>query len=265
MFTPVSFHIGGAEVLLRISPGEFTTAGGEVFADTGPWLADPIAGVARGALAVALDDVTGYAIAAGVPADRWPVSLGIRVDFLADPSTCPGRLSVTGEVVGRDSRGGTTRGAVTDDDGEVLAIAVQRSHLIQSTGLSAAVAAGSLVDADAPIRSQLGLVDAEDAPAGAVALAMPATPLAANGMGNVHGGMLIAVSELAAMSAIDARCEYRTTSIDIAYVRPCDAAAPTTFTAEPQHVGRSLAVVRVVAANPSGKPSSIATVILQRR
>ncbi len=94
---------------------------------------------------------------------------------------------------------------------------------------------------------------------------MPPNELAANGMGNVHGGVLMIGSELAAMSALGASGEFRTTSIDIAYVRPGDGLNTVAFGADVLHCGRSGSVIAVTASNSSGKPCSIATVVVQRR
>lgn len=227
---------------------------------SGVWLKDPVAGSCRGALGVPLDDVTGYVVAAGTDADRWPVSLGIRLDFLADPPIDGTRMSVTGELIARDDRGGTTRGAVADDSGRPIALVTQRSHLIAvSTRPSSSTANFDLPAGEMTVRDALGF---RDVAVGVVEL--PPTSLAANGMGNVHGGVLICGSEFAAMSAVGAGGVLRTTSIDIAYVRPGDASSITTFRAEVVHQGRSLAVIRVAAANSSGKPCALATVTVQR-
>jgi uncharacterized protein (TIGR00369 family) len=254
-----AFHVGGPEVMLRIGAVSVSADRGEARTEAGPWLADPAAGVSRGALAVACDDVTGYLVAAGSPPGRWPVSLGIRMDFLADPPLDGSSLHVTGELVGRDDRGAMTRGAVADATGRTIATVIQRSHLIDAPRTPGPHASPRILDVpDGPVRDQLGLV--ETAPG---ALTMAPTLLSANGMGSVHGGILICAAELAAASGIRSDGDMRTTSVDITYVRPCDAAQTATFTTEVTHRGRSLSVVRVVAANQGGKPAAIATVVLQ--
>ncbi|ETA04943.1 hypothetical protein BJF87_16525 [Gordonia sp. CNJ-863] len=253
------FYIGGPEVMLRISGHSVSAERGEARVETGPWLADPAAGVNRASLAVALDDVTGYVVDAGSPDGLWPVSLGIRMDFVADPPLDGTPLNVTGELVARDERGAMTTGRVSDPSGRPIATIIQRSHLVDAPTTPGAHATTEVLDAPvSPVRDQLGLV-----PTAPGVLTMAPTILSANGMGSVHGGILICASELAAMSSVEANGQFRTTSIDITYVRPCNAADVTTFTSETMHRGRSLSVVRVVSANSSGKPSSIATVVLQ--
>ncbi|MDS1112921.1 PaaI family thioesterase [Gordonia westfalica] len=253
------FCIGGPEVMLRISGHSMSAEQGRARIETGPWLADPAAGVNRAALAVALDDVTGYVVDSGSPEGRWPVSLNIRMDFVTDPPLDGTVLDVTGELVARDERGAMTTGTVSDPSGRTIATIVQRSHLVDAPTTPGAHATTEVLDApDSPVRDQLGLV-----PTAPGVLTMAPTVLSANGMGSVHGGILVCASELAAMSSVEASRQLRTTSIDITYVRPCNAADTTTFTSETLHRGRSLSVVRVVSANSSGKPSSIATVVLQ--
>ncbi|PPJ23732.1 hypothetical protein C5E45_27875 [Nocardia nova] len=257
---PPEFLISGAEALVRVKPVTLSPERAELAVESGPWLADPIVGFSRGALAVPLDDVTGYVVAAGSRRDRWPVSLGIRLDFLADPPVDGSLLTVTGELLARDEQGGATRGVISDADGTVIGLVTQRSHLVQVDGPPTAPAITFDIPADdVPIREALGI---RERARGVVDL--PATAWAANGMGSVHGGILICASEFAAMSALDASGDLRSASIDIAFVRPGNAAEVTTFRADVIHRGRSLAVVRVAAENSSGKACAVVTVIVQR-
>ncbi|MET0197086.1 MAG: acyl-CoA thioesterase domain-containing protein [Rhodococcus fascians] len=227
---------------------------------TGQWLLDPAAGVLRAPLGVALDDVTGHLVALSSPAGKWPVSLGIRLDFLADPPVDGSPMAVCGELVNRADASGTTRGSVADADGRLLALVTQRSHLVPFAGpFNAAALPKSQIQGELPLRDRLRLSH----PNSPSILVMAPTPFSINGMGNTHGGILITASEVAAMDAVDATGSLRTTSIDIVFVRPGDGSVDTSLNAEVLHRGRSVAVVRVVSANAAGKPCSIATVTLQ--
>ncbi|UPW10088.1 PaaI family thioesterase [Gordonia terrae] len=255
------FVLAGAEALLRVSAVRLSAQRAELSVPAGGWFADPIAGRCRSALGVPLDDVTGYVVASGAPPGRWPVSLGIRLDFLTDPPVDGPPMSVTGELIARDHASGTTRGSVVGGHGELIALVTQRSHLVSVTATPANVATTfDVPTADVPVSEALGL---RDRAAGHVE--MPPNELAANAMGNVHGGVLLIGSEVAAMSALEASGEFRTTSIDIAYVRPGDGRNTVTFGAEVLHRGRSVAVIAVTAFNSSRKPCSNATVVVQRR
>ncbi|MEV0110049.1 acyl-CoA thioesterase domain-containing protein [Nocardia sp. NPDC050799] len=253
--------LGGAEALVRVGPVTVTPTGAQLTVESGPWLRDPVTGCSRGALGVPLDDVTGFLVAAAAPPGRWPVSLGIRLDLLADPPLDGSPLTVRGELAGLDERGGTTRGTVTDARGGLLALVVQRSHLVTvDEAPSGATPAPPPPDAGIPLREALGFRAAEPG-----VLELPPSVFTANGMGNVHGGILICGTEFAAASALDAAGELRTTSIDITYVRPADAHGATTFRSRVLHRGRSLAVVQVTALNSANKPCAIATALLQDR
>lgn len=258
--TAPEFVLGGAERLLRVSAVELTAESAELHQESGAWLADPAVGVSRGALGVILDDVTGYVVAAGSPPRHWPVSLGIRLDLLADPPLDGSRLTAHGQLVTRDEVSGTTRGQVSDAQGTVLALITQRSHLLTleqppTTPRITTPTPGP----ELSLREGLALSELEP---GLVEL--PPNPYAANGMGNIHGGILITGIEFAAMSALGATGELRTTSIDTVFVRPADAAHPTTFRTRVAHRGRSMAVVEVQAVAASGKPCALATVIAQQ-
>ncbi|MGV9710995.1 PaaI family thioesterase [Gordonia sp. NPDC003424] len=258
--SPTDFVVSGAEALLRVNAVRLSPVSAELSMASGPWLQDPMTGN-RGALGVPLDDVTGYVVAAGRPDGWWPVSLGIRVDFLADPPTDGPPMVVTGELVARHPGGAATRGSVSTADGEVIALVTQRSHLIP---VDAAPTGPDVPHtpppSDVTVRDALGF---RQNAAGVVEMAP--TMFAPNGKGDVHGGVLIIGSERAALAAVGGGDEFRATSIDIAYVRPGDARNIVIFRSDVQHRGRSLAVVRVTAENFSGKPCALATVIVQRR
>lgn len=254
------FVVAGAEALLRIGLVSQSSDQTRLSVESGRWLRDSRGAASRAALGVALDDATGYVVASNSPPGKWPVSLGIRVDFLADPPMDGSTISVTGELVTVDGNGGTTRGFAADESGAIIALVTQRSHLIEvdSPPGSPAIRFETPTD-DRPLSNHLGIIES---PSGIVE--MPPTPLAANGRGSVHGGILIYGSEVAALAAIDAGGEFRTTSIDIVYVRPCNALDTTIFRTETVHRGKSLAVVRVISANSDGRACSIADVVVQR-
>lgn len=254
------FVVSGPEILLGVRAEFLSAERASLWMDTGPRLSDERAGTLRSALAVPLDDVTGYVVAAGAPEGRWPVSLGIRVDFLRDPPSQGRPMTITGDLIDRDGRGGTTRGDVFDADGARIAIVVQRSHLVSvATRPTSRVHRPACPPESVSLREALGVV--ESAPG---LVAMPPVSLAANGMNNVHGGILLCGGEFAAMSAIDARGDWRTTSVDINYLRPVSALDATAFAADVVHRGRSTAVVRVLVSTAVGKPCAIATVTLQQ-
>ena len=148
-----------------------------------------------------------------------------------------------------------------DADGRVVALVTQRSHLVDLDGMPEYHAGGFETPVtDAPLRQLLGLTETAQG-----VIEMPPSRLAANGMGNVHGGVLIYASEFAAVTAVGPAPDRCVTSLDIVYLRPGDAAQATSFRTEIVHRGRSLNVVRVAAVGPAGKACAVATVIVQSR
>lgn len=225
---------------------------------TGPWLRDPVVGVCRGALAVPLDDATGYLIAASSSPDRWPVSMSMRLDFLTDPPTDGSVLQVAGERLALDHRLGATRGRVLTQEGDLVALITHRSHLLTVGAPPPAPEGIPEAPGDTRLREALGVRVAAD---GVVDL--PPSAFAANGMQNVHGGILVVLAEFAAMTTVGAEGGYRTTSIDMTYVRPCRADVTTRFRADLVHRGRSLSVIEVVGEGPDGRVCVMATVVIQ--
>ncbi|NMO03950.1 PaaI family thioesterase [Gordonia sp. TBRC 11910] len=257
MAQTIQFVAGGADALMRVTPTSLDDQRAVFSIPTGPWLTDPHLGRVRSALGIPLDDVTGYVVAAGVPPGRWPVSLGIKVDFLADAPVDGTSVTLVGELVARTDVGATTRGIAYSETGDMLALVTHRSHLIHVVGRPQTAAFdGPVPDAEAPLRESLAFTTVERG------VVMAPTPWTANVMGNVHGGVLVVGSELAAHSMVGEG--FSTVSIDVSFLRPCDATAPTVFRGDVVHQGRTVAVVHVAAIGHGGRTCAVATVILQR-
>ena len=252
---------GPAEAYFAVQPVSLDAERSESTVVGGEWLRDTVVPVSRGALAVALDDATGYVIAAGAPKGRWPVSLGMRLDFVNDPPADGSVLSVVAELVGRDATGGTTRGEVRDPVGGVIALVTQRSHLVDGGPPHdrPAFDPATIVRPEGTLTEQFGIVDGPPD-----VLELPPSPAVRNVLGNAHGGILVCVSELAAMRALRSEGDLRTVSIDMAYPRPCPIDVPLTFRSTVVHSGRSMQLVHVVVSGPGGKPGAVATVTTTR-
>lgn len=251
------FARGGTDALFRFRGVHVNAQRSTFTCHGGPWLRDDATEVVRAGLAPALDEATGSIVAAGTTVGRWPVSLSIRLDFLADPPLAGTALTVTGELLATDDQGATTRGTARTADGAIVALVTHRSHLVDvdRAALPTPPAPQPPPD-DVPVRTALGLADT-----GPGRLTMSPGPYATNGMGNVHGGVLTVGSELAAHSLFAPG--WRTRSIDISFVRPRPGATPTDFAAELVYLGRSLGVAHVAARGPDGKVCSMATVTAQ--
>ncbi|WP_252189620.1 MULTISPECIES: hotdog fold domain-containing protein [unclassified Rhodococcus (in: high G+C Gram-positive bacteria)] len=73
-----------------------------------------------------------------------------------------------------------------------------------------------------------------------------------NPLDKVHGGVLLCASELAGHSAVTPQAGFRTTSIAMAYVRPCPATEPINLALRVIYGGPTFAVIQVVGRNRPG-------------
>lgn len=103
---------------------------------------------------------------------------------------------------------------------------------------------------------------------GSTDLVLTLGPRVRNPLGNVHGGVLLGVSELAGRLAVPVgrpgQHPLTTTSISVAYLRPGRPPGELRLVSEVVHPGRSVAQVRVSSVRADGKVCSVATVGLQR-
>ena len=98
---------------------------------------------------------------------------------------------------------------------------------------------------------------------GGAALDLEVTPDLTNPLGNLHGGITFAASDLAAQAALlAAGGPTQTASIHVAYPRPMPLGVTPRFEARVLHRGRSLGIVRVTATVDGVKPCSIATITM---
>ncbi|MGW6015077.1 hotdog fold thioesterase [Streptomyces sp. NPDC055210] len=234
---------------------------------TGPWLNGPRAGSASGpvggALGVLVDNVLGYAIMLDRPAGHWSVSSEISIDMCGPVPADGSVLRAEGSVTHSDARGGISSGSVVDERGGLVAVCRQQGRWIRtlpaaSSGSDSAGAAGRTGGGDL-----LELLDAQvKSVDGGAELELVATPELVNPLGNLHGGIGLCASDVAAHAALEAagRPSSGTASVHIAYVRPVPRNTAVRFRASVEHAGRSFAVVRVTSVNENGRPCTIATV-----
>ncbi|WP_347957523.1 PaaI family thioesterase [Gordonia aichiensis] len=258
MADTVEFEAGGAVSMLRARATALGAERSEFRVETGHWLRDPEIGRVASALAVPLDDATGYIVANAAPTGRWPVSLSMKIDVLRPIPLDGTTIRVAGELAALTDVNALTHGVAYDDAGQVVATLTHRSHLIDATGPQDR-SGFDPVPPDGRVTVREALEIDTIAPG---ELIMAPTPWSANIMGDVHGGVLVVGAELAAHSALGPG--YTTVSIDATYLRPCDATAETGFHATVVHTGRTTAMARVEARLLSGRPCVVATAILRR-
>jgi len=221
----------GPEALFRM--GELSEEDG-IFRGlmaVGPWLAVEGRTPAT-ALAVLVDDLTGFAIVADLPRGTWSVSTEITLDVLR-PLPATGVVHADARLVYADDLGGVATGSVTDESGNVLALCSQRGRFIPSPP--------DLVEEGAwggPVRegdlSRLMATRADEP--------MMVTDVLANEGGSLHGGIAMFLADVVAGAATP---DLVTASVHIAYTRGIPIGSEITWRAAVRHRGRSLAVVDV--------------------
>ena len=262
--TTLPFVETGVEALFRVAPVTGDATHGRTHMPTGPWLSDECGLPCRGALGVLMDDVTGYPITARCQDGQWAVTTELHLDFTRGPALDGSILRADSTVVAVDEDGGLATGRVLDESGRVVALGSARLRFV-----AADAPAGSVPDdvrARATATSIVELLGAhhrrDNVGAG---MELDPSEWLCNPLGNVHGGVLLCASEIAGHSAVTPHAEFQTTSIAMAFVRPCPGTEPITFAPRVIYRGRRFAVVQVVGRNRPGKTCTTATVTCHRK
>jgi uncharacterized protein (TIGR00369 family) len=214
-----------------------------------------------GALAVLVDDVLGYAILARRPRQCWSVSTEIGIDLVA-PVPIDGQvLHARASLEHADGRGGLAVGVVVTEAGELIARCRQRGRFVPSSPS----VPGTRGHQPAPVTEPAGIAGRfAGVAADTSVFDFAVEPALGNPLGNLHGGVTLAASELVA-SSVAAHAdlpELTTSSIHVTYVRPVPVGTVLRLESEVVSRGRSLAVVRVLGRDTQGKPCTVAHVTL---
>jgi uncharacterized protein (TIGR00369 family) len=271
---PVPFFLLNALEILEV--GE---RGAVCASEVRPWL-DGAAELGIHAATVALADcVLSYPAAYGAGGGRYPVSLGLRLDFWRPPPPLGSRLSGTASLELSTGEAFLTRGRIHGPDGE-LATATLRSLLVEtgaSTGSSERSVApvAELVPppgdsgpvARRPLDDVMGLAVARLAGmrvvgAGVGSVELAARPGAAweRTEGVVHGGAVPVLGQIGCAAALAlarpaARAPLRLDTTT-EFLRPTFIDAPLTIRARLVHRSRRVVVVHAEIRNEAGKPTA---------
>ena len=255
--------------------GDPTQASGEVMLSmpTGPWLRGPDGLPARAALGVLIDDVLGNSILGYRPANSWPVSTEISVDYVSRPPSDGLPVQARSRMLSAPPAGALAAGEVIDSSDTVLAVATARFHFVPGEPVVPGEPAGGNpgrertepgVVAPAEPGSLLALLGADlRGDAMGATLTLAAGPQLANPRGFLHGGIALCASQLAGERALSADGGLAATAIRIAYVRPVVLSGAVRFTARVVHGGRTFGVAQVTVTGPTEKLCTVATVTCQ--
>lgn len=252
----------GPERLFRVSQ---TRGDGGVLRGSmpvGPWLAEPDGTYRAGALGVLVDNLLGYSIIAHRPHGHCSVSTEITLDVLARPSG--GLVRAEAFCVNVTSRTGYAVCEVADDAGVVVARGSQRGWYVPVDGFATETEfeTGPLSDVN-NVWDLLG-VRARGDDGAPPPLELRASRSVLNPLRNVHGGVSLCVSELAAHTALTGGTgpALTTASIHVAYTRGIPADSVARFDSVVVHRSRSLGVVDV-AGTVDGKRCTSARIVAQ--
>jgi uncharacterized protein (TIGR00369 family) len=270
--SPITYLELGAERLFGIGTviGDDTAARATM--RTGSRSTGPDGQGSAGSLGVLVDDGLAYSIAARTPSQMTTVTTQLHLDVLAPiPNSESDLVLVTDEVILGD-KGGYSKGRVTDEAGTVIALASLRIRFVPRFGNGQR----GLVLSSEELREledgAIGknVVDMLDATVthvdGGADLQLSVTDGISNYGRNLHGGVSLCAAEIAGWTAInDAQPEnpLPTSSVDIAYLRPCSMGSDVTFRATVIHRGRSLGIARVAGFVDEARPVIVATVTCQ--
>lgn len=258
----------GPDRLFRVGP--LRSAGGttvEASMCCGPWTVGPDGRPGLGSLCVLLDAVLGQATIAGRPADSWPVTTEMTVD-LTGPVPDHGEVTVRAWVIPSVGRSVVARGDVLGPDGALIGVATEWARPVPEVPEIPADDPGSdVVPPDGDAAAVLGAYVVVDAPTRAAGeerptLTLPGSPALANERDTMHGGILAAVAELAAVAVLPGAPDrpMATGSLHVTYLRPALMDGPTTVRTTAVHRGRSFGVIRSDVRNAAGKLAAAATV-----
>ena len=253
---PLPIVDAGPESLFRVGR---VRAEGDVVRGSmpvGPWLAGPDGRPMLGSLGVLVDNVLGYAIIASRPPDHWSVSTEISLDLLEPLPLDGSTVHASAHVIHADATGGFAVGEVIGDDGRLLATCRQRGRFVRS-GPDPQPIAFDLPGDVADLRRLLGATRRTDG------LDVEVTRVLENPMHNLHGGITLSLTELAAAEALDdGGPPLVTGSIHVTYVRAVPGGTTLAVDARVEHRGRSLASIEVLG-RVDGRTCTIGRVTAQ--
>ena len=267
--SPVPYYSGAAEAAFGLEPAVVTGNTVTSAMQVGDWArsADGSA-VHPGAAGVLIDVVTAYAALTARGADQWAVTSEITVDF-HDPIPA-GATRVLGAATADHATAGWghSSGTLRDEDGTLLATLGQRVRYFpgddsphhQDPHPAQAPSWLNSLDERLELLSQ-------DGPRTEFRLAHD--PGMRNALGSLHGGVSLCFAELAARTGWEASLDFpgepfRTSSLQVSYLRPGMLDDDFHLTVEIIHASRSMVIAEVRNRDAAGELLTFAVATLHR-
>jgi acyl-coenzyme A thioesterase PaaI-like protein len=248
----------GPDRILRIGDVSGTVDAAVGSMRTGPWVLGPDGTPCQGTLGVIADVVWGGSAVARAPVGLWGVSTEMTINFAAALPADGSVLWGEGGVVHYDEHAALAVGTVKTGDGRIIAAGTQRTRFAPADPAirplpAAAVEGRATARFDELIGFELG---GEGRPA-----SLAATDAVSNPGGHVHGGIIFAISEIAAARAVAAVSPGLTTSsVTTIYLRRAQLSERLDCETEIAYRGRTAATAVVRCVRPDGKLCALSIV-----
>lgn len=216
-------------------------------------------------ICVFADSAFGNAIVLGRPNGYWPVTTELSLDVGGHVPHDNSLLHGESWPAHTDTAGGLAQGRILDAMGHLIAVGTTRLRYVP---MPSHFDHHDRVDPhahDEPYSEWKSTSEALGVSTEKVGqtlqLFMPSKPALMNPMGIIHGGVLLSAVEIAGRSSLQLKgAQLRTSSLQIAYVRPTPGAGTVSFTAEVQHFGKKFGVAHVIGHDSSRRTCTVATV-----
>ena len=226
----------------------------------GRWTNPSTTSVSAGLLAMLVDSAGGTANFVSYGAQQWTVSSELSVDLVAPLPAGATTARAAGRTTALDDSTALSLSTVTVD-GRVVGVGTVRTHPIPSGDALMGLPDDELTGADRDdITRMLGL----GSPVGddvdsAAALADPSLQ---NGIGIVHGGVIVAAAETVASATMnrDRATPLATGAVRANYLRPMFTGGQARYEARIVRAGRSTALVDVAAIGADGRTAAVVRV-----
>ncbi|MCU1481303.1 MAG: hypothetical protein JWQ19_2089 [Subtercola sp.] len=232
----------------------------------GPWMADRDGVVHPGTLGLLLDIGLSMPVLYSRPSlDRAPVTVCLSLSFVPNADLLDGPLVVSSELMHSDDDGGQGRGEARNNSGAIVAFgSVECQQFPLPDGWNVIrEEAGTIPEPGFSLDEMFGLPSTRP---GSAELVVPSAQWFSNPRATFHGGVLVALLEYVAASALPGGArDWCVATLRVDFVRPVLTGSILRVEAKLLQEGRRLGIVSARAVGAQGKPMCFAQASYIRR
>lgn len=267
--SPVPYHRGPAETAFGMEPLVVTGNTVTSAMQLGDWaLTTGGSAVHPGAAGVLIDDVTAYAALTARGAGNWAVTSEISVDFHDPIPAGITRLTSTATADHCTPGWGHSSGTLHGEDGTLIATLGQRVRYFPGDDSPHHRAHHPATSSSwlASLDERLELLTQDGS---RTEFRLEFDPGMHNALGTLHGGVSLCFTELAARKGWEASPNFpgepfRTSSLQVSYLRPGVLGQDFRMTVDVIHASRSMVIAEVWNRNAHGEVLTFAVATLHR-